>query len=521
MLLLQNSLAQVGIKPAVPISVNDPIVHKAANVCAQARQKSMAADMKTTIEVHSIIGALSQVSDAEVFERKDENFFGMRMPMEVGKMEQGQELFIMVILAHYVGTPLTRMLNPWPTLELNMFKVFVKGNQMKPDGLVVPPRKLDLSIHSPTVLRASTTAMDWLRAQPPVRNTWSQNAGNYRIAGVLSVEKQRLQIKHLEKLMKKPQTELERDIYFLSILTQNTRTKAVQAHMFAVSQGTGEGESMHTMSVVDHFAFDAAGNALVTAKLAITGVPVAKVRESYGEMKNALVMSGGRTAGIINANDVEIVGVWEDKGMTRNTVEVSLSIGVAGSGDPLVSLFMDAEFTDHLAAALNKKHFKVHPDQLAITEPKKLITSEPSAPTSCKAIRIPVPVPVPAPGCDPSVQPGSPGDAWAQSRLMPPPQSGPGMEMRGPPPRDGGSVGGSVVSFAAGVLLASAGWMYQAHQAQQEEEASSGGSGGNGYTNIGSGSVGPQKDLEATSPVAGGSFQGGGGGTDGQPSFDL
>jgi hypothetical protein len=361
LLLLQGSFAQVGIAPAKPISVNDPVVHKAAQIAAASRQKSMAADMRVTIEVHKVIGALSQASDAEVFAVKKENFFGMQMPMEVGQMEQGRELFIMVILAHYVGTPLTRMLNPWPTLELNMFKVFVKGKNYKADGLIVPPRKLDLAIHSPTVLMATTTAMDWLRSQPPVRNTWSQNAGNYRVAGVLSVEKQRLEVKHMVKLMKQPQTELERDIYFLSLLTQNTETKAVQAHMFAISKGIGEGETMHKMSVVDHFAFDTAGNALVTAGLGITGVPLAKVRQSFSEIKNALVVAGGRTAGIVNANDIEIVSVREvAAGMvSSNTVQVKLSIGVAGSGEPLVSLFKDAEFTDHLAAAFNKKHFKV------------------------------------------------------------------------------------------------------------------------------------------------------------------
>jgi hypothetical protein len=56
-------------------------------------------------------------------------------------------------------------------------------------------------------------------------------------------------------------------------------------------------------------------------------------------------------------------------------------------------------------------------------------------------------------------------------------------------------------------------------------EADAAGSGST-YTTIGAsagGGVGPQKDMETTSPTVGSAYQTGGaaGGADGQPSFDL
>ena len=109
-------------KAAVPVSTTDKQVKLAADTALKGIQERRT-DPSLSGEVfkmQKILHALSQESTAEVLHRRERNFFGLRVPVEVAEEEKGKTLYLVVLVTHMSTSTMTNELNPWPLWEVRL-----------------------------------------------------------------------------------------------------------------------------------------------------------------------------------------------------------------------------------------------------------------------------------------------------------------------------------------------------------------------------------------------------------------
>jgi hypothetical protein len=107
-------------KAAVTVSTSDAQIKLAAKTALKGIQERRTDPSLSgeDFKMQKVLHALSQESQAEVLHRKEQNFFGLRIPVEVAEMEKGKTLYLVVLVTHMSTSAMTKELNPWPLWEV-------------------------------------------------------------------------------------------------------------------------------------------------------------------------------------------------------------------------------------------------------------------------------------------------------------------------------------------------------------------------------------------------------------------
>jgi hypothetical protein len=266
------------------MDLKDPKVQNAARVALQAIMDKVPNEYAEQLEIGDVVDAISQASEEEVMRQHEQNFFGMQLNMETPEEEKGQTYFLIMLVAHFSPSVMVRELNPWPFWQLSCTKLWSeKKDEFSVLKIVTPDRKLDISPHALSVRKAADAAVVWLKAKQP--------DSKFELAGVLSAEKQTLELRHLKEADVQPNmpfflqqrmkvqrpvhkatdwtVEDEIDMYYISTLLEVTKFgfTRYEPHMFALSEPRAGGDA----KVNAHYALDSPGNALVTWAVSIKG----------------------------------------------------------------------------------------------------------------------------------------------------------------------------------------------------------------------------------------------------------